>query len=145
MSVFSENDSCRLSSSWQTHIFGKFDHISRTYNQINYRNIWFPTVAIILIIMAQVLFWFFFFLRKIPTLMLLSFLEAGDKVFLIPNPLLLLLKNYFYVSRSSNVISFEALVKSIMKVYKLEQTISQSVERKRKLFTEKWNIILQNL
>ena len=144
MSVFGENDSCRLSSSWQTHIFGKFDHISRTYNQINYRNIWFAKVAIILIIMAQVLFWFFF-LRKIPTLMLLSFLEAGDKVFLIPNPLLLLLKNYFYVSRSSNVISFEALVKSIMKVYKLEQIISQSVERKRKLFTEKWNIILQNL
>ena len=144
MSVFGENDSCRLSSSWQTHIFGKFDHISRTYNQINYRNIWFAKVAIILIIMAQVLFWFFF-LRKIPTLMPLGFLEAGDKVFLIPNHLLLLLKNYFYVPRSSNVISFEALVKSIMKVYKLEQTISQSVERKRKLFTEKWNIILQNL
>ena len=69
--------------------------------------------------------------------MLLSFLEAGDKVFLIPNHLLLLLKNYCYVSRSSNVISFEDLVKSIMKEYKLEQTISQSAERKRKLFYRK--------
>ena len=61
MSVFGENDSHRLSDFLQTHIFWNFDHISRIYNQINYRNIWFPKVIIILIIMAQVLFFNVFF------------------------------------------------------------------------------------
>ena len=56
MSVFGENDSFRLSNFLQTHIFWKFDHISRTYNQINYRNVWFPKVIIILIMTAQALF-----------------------------------------------------------------------------------------
>ena len=56
LSVFGENDSRRLSNFLQTHIFWNFDHISRIYNQINYRNIWFPKVIIILIMMAQVLF-----------------------------------------------------------------------------------------
>ena len=37
------------------------------------------------------------------------------------------------------------LWKSIMKVHKLETILSQSNERKRKLFTEKWKTILQNL
>ena len=54
--VFGEKDSYLLSNSLQTHIFWKFDHISRIYNQINYRNIWFPKVIIILIMTAQVLF-----------------------------------------------------------------------------------------
>ena len=35
LSVLGENDSRRLSNFLQTHIFWKFDHISRTYNQIN--------------------------------------------------------------------------------------------------------------
>ena len=48
LSVFGENDSCRLSNFLQTRIFWNFDHISRIYNQINYRNIWFPKVIIIL-------------------------------------------------------------------------------------------------
>ena len=56
MSVFGENDSRRLSNFLQTHIFSKFAHISRIYNQINYSNIWFPKVIIILIMTAQVLF-----------------------------------------------------------------------------------------
>ena len=56
MLVFGENDSHRLSNFLQTHIFWNFDHISRIYNQINYRNIWFPKVIIILIMTAQVLF-----------------------------------------------------------------------------------------
>ena len=43
-----ENDSCRLSNFWQTHIFWNFDQISRIYNQFNYRNIWFSKVIIIL-------------------------------------------------------------------------------------------------
>ena len=46
--VFGENDSCRLSNFLQTRIFWNFDHISRIYNQTNYRNIWFPKVIIIL-------------------------------------------------------------------------------------------------
>ena len=61
MSVFGENDSRCLSNFLQTHIFWNFDHISRTYNQINYRNIWFAKVIIILIMTAQVLFFDVFF------------------------------------------------------------------------------------
>ena len=38
-SVFGENDSHHLFNFLQTYIFGNFDHISRTYNQSNYRNI----------------------------------------------------------------------------------------------------------
>ena len=45
----------------QTHIFWNFDHISRTSNQINYRNIWFAKVMLILIMTAQVLFFDVFF------------------------------------------------------------------------------------
>ena len=37
--VFGENDSHHLSNFLQRHIFLIFDHISRIYNQINYRNI----------------------------------------------------------------------------------------------------------
>ena len=61
MSVFGENDSRRLSNFLKTHIFGKSDHISRTYNQINYSNIWFAKETIIFIIMTQVLFFDIFF------------------------------------------------------------------------------------
>ena len=56
LSAFGKNDSCHSSNFLQMHIFWNFDHISRICNQINYRNIWFPKVIIILIMMAQVLF-----------------------------------------------------------------------------------------
>ena len=46
----------RLSNFLQTHIFWNIDHISRNYNQINYKNIWFPKQIIILIMTAQVVF-----------------------------------------------------------------------------------------
>ena len=69
-----------------------------------------------------------------------GFFEADDKVFLILSHILLLFKYNVYVSRSSKVFSFEA-----MKVCELEKILSQSNERKRKLFTEKWKTILQNL
>ena len=65
-----------------------------------------------------------------------GFLEADDNIFLIPNHLLLHFKYYVYVPRSSKVLSFEAFLKSIMKIYKLEKVLSQSDERKRKLFPE---------
>ena len=64
LSVFGENDSRRLSNFLQTHIFWNFDHISRIYNQINYRNIWFPKVIIILIMTAQALFFNVFFQKR---------------------------------------------------------------------------------
>ena len=67
--VFGENNSRRLSNFLQTHIFWKIDHISRTYNQINYRNIWFAKVKTILIMMAQVPFFDIFFSKKTRTLM----------------------------------------------------------------------------
>ena len=56
MSVLCENESHHLSNFLQTHIFWNFDHISRIYNQTNYRNNWFPNVIIILIMIAQALF-----------------------------------------------------------------------------------------
>ena len=64
-------------------------------------------------------------------------MEADEKVFLILNHLLLLFKHYVYVSSSSKVISFETIMKPIMKVYRLEKTLIQSDERKRKPCTEK--------
>ena len=67
-SAFVENDSPCLTNFLQTHIFWKFDHISRTYNQINYRNIWFAKVTTIVIMMAGELF-SIFFSRKTRTLM----------------------------------------------------------------------------
>ena len=67
LSVFGENDSRSLSNFLQTLIFWNFDHISRIYNQVNYRNIWFPKVIIILIMTGQVLF-FHAFSEKDPYL-----------------------------------------------------------------------------
>ena len=55
----------------QTHISWNFDHISRTYNQINYSNIWFAKVIIILIKRVQV-FSSMFFSKKPRTWMSLS-------------------------------------------------------------------------
>ena len=65
LSVFGENDSCRLSNFLQTRIFWNFDHISRIYNQTNYRNIWFPKVIIILS-WRHKCFFFNVFFRKRP-------------------------------------------------------------------------------
>ena len=50
LSVFGEKDSRCWSNFLQTHFF------SRIYNQINYSNIWFLKVIMILIMTAQVLF-----------------------------------------------------------------------------------------
>ena len=66
--TFGENNSRRLSNFLETHIFWKFDHISRTHSQINNRNIWFAKVTIILIMMTQVHF-LIFFPQKTRTLM----------------------------------------------------------------------------
>ena len=72
LSIFGENDSRRLSYFLQTHIFWNFDHISRIYNQINYRNIWFPNVIIILTWRHKCFFQCFFFPKENRTLMPLS-------------------------------------------------------------------------
>ena len=56
LSVFGENDSHRFFYFFANSYFWIFNHISRIYNQINYRNIWFPKVMVILIMTAQVLF-----------------------------------------------------------------------------------------
>ena len=66
LSIFSENDSRRLSTFLQIHIFWNFDHSFRIYNQINYRNILFPKVTIILIMTVQVLFFNVFLKRPAP-------------------------------------------------------------------------------
>ena len=65
LSVFGENDSYCLSKFMQTHNFWKLDHISWTYNQINYRNKWCTKVTIILIMMAQVFFFWYFFEKSL--------------------------------------------------------------------------------
>ena len=86
-----------------------------------------------------------YFNRKIhiiPQSAIFGFLEADDKVFLILNHLWLLLKYYIYVSSSSKILSFEAILKSIMKVKKLEKILSQSDERKKNYLQK---TILQNL
>ena len=77
LSVFGENDSCCLSNFLQTHIFWNFDHISRTHNQINYRDIWFAKVTIILIMIVHVLF-FYIFWKKTRTLMPLRWFPWGS-------------------------------------------------------------------
>ena len=64
MSEFGENESRHLSNFLQTHIFWNFDHISRICNQINYRNIWFPKVIMILYMTEQVLFFQCFFQKR---------------------------------------------------------------------------------
>ena len=64
--------------SLETRIFWNFDHISRTSNQINYRNTWFAKVTIILIMATQVFFFLMFFSKKTRTLMPLSFLELSQ-------------------------------------------------------------------
>ena len=51
-----------------------------------------------------------------------AFLEADGKVLFILNHLLLLFKYYVYVSKSSKALFFEALLKSINKVYELEKS-----------------------
>ena len=65
MSIFGKNNSPSLPNFLQTHI--NFDNVFRIYNQINYRNILFAKVIIILIMTAQVLFFDVFF-QKIPVL-----------------------------------------------------------------------------
>ena len=72
LSLFGESDSCRLPNFLQTLIFWKFDHIYRMYNQVNYRNIWFVKIIIILTMTAEVLF-SMFFPKKTRTLMPLRF------------------------------------------------------------------------
>ena len=72
MLVFGKNDSCRLSIFLQAHMFWNFDHISRTYNQINNRNNLFAKVIIVLIRTTQAFFFSKFFLKKTRTSMLLS-------------------------------------------------------------------------
>ena len=71
LGTFGESDSRRLSNFLQTHIFWNFNDISIIYNQINYRNIWFPKVIMILIMTAQVLS--MFFQKKTCTLIPLAF------------------------------------------------------------------------
>ena len=61
LSVFCEYDSRRLFDFLQTHIFWKFHHFSRTYNQINCKNIWFENETMILMMIAEVLFFDIFF------------------------------------------------------------------------------------
>ena len=79
--TFGESNSRRLSNFLETHIFWKFDHISGTYNQINYRNIWFAKVTIIRITIAQVLFLDVFSPKKTRTLMSLSTFQYSKPKF----------------------------------------------------------------
>ena len=61
-----------LSNCLQTHIFWNFDYISRIYNKINYRNIWFPKMIIIFLSWWHKCFFLIFFPKKTRTLMPLS-------------------------------------------------------------------------
>ena len=65
--LFDENDHRCLSNFLQTNTFWNFDHISKTYNQIIHRNIWFVKVIILLIMTSKLLF-FDVFSKKDPHL-----------------------------------------------------------------------------
>ena len=67
MSVFRKNDSRCWSNFFETHIYWNFDHISKTFHQINYSDIWFAKVIIILIMTAEGLSFDVFF-KKDPHL-----------------------------------------------------------------------------
>ena len=67
---------------------------------------------------------------------------VGDKIFLILNSGLLFFKYYSYVSRSSKVLSHEALLKFTMKVYELAKTLIRRDEMKRAI---RWKRIHKNL
>ena len=72
-----------------------------------------------------------------PQSAIFGFPEADDKVFSILNHLLLLMKYYVYVSRSSKILFFEALLKSIMKVYKLEKMMKVKVMKGKENYLQK--------
>ena len=76
LSVFGEDNSRCLFNFLQTHIFWNFDRISGTCNQINYRNISFAKV-IILIMTAQVLLFDIFFKKEMH-------LNAAEQFLVIP-------------------------------------------------------------
>ena len=78
LSAFGENNSRCLPNFLQTHVFWNFDHISRTYNQINYRNIWLTKVIITLTMTAQMLF-VDVFSEKDPHLNVVEFLSYCSK------------------------------------------------------------------
>ena len=80
--VFGKNNSCCLSKFLQTHIFWNFNHISRIYNQINYRDIWFAKEMIILTMTVQVPF-YDVFLKRACTLMSLRIMRGCNIILLL--------------------------------------------------------------
>ena len=64
LSVFGKNDSRSLYNCLQTYITWNFNHISRTYSQIHYKNIWYAKVIITFVITTQVLFFNVFFRKR---------------------------------------------------------------------------------
>ena len=56
LSVSGKNDPAVYLIFYKLIFFWNFDHVSRTYNQVNYRNIWFAKVVIIFIRTGQALF-----------------------------------------------------------------------------------------
>ena len=70
-----------------------------------------------------------------------GFLQADRNVFLTLNHLLLLFKNYIYMSRSSRSISLSGLLKIIKKVCILEKSYSKYSDKKQRTFNVKWGKI----
>ena len=60
LSAVGENDFFSLSDFLETHIFWNFDSISRAYNEISPKNLWFTRVITILIWRHRCLFFMFF-------------------------------------------------------------------------------------
>lgn len=54
MLVSGKSSSCRLANFLEMYSFGKFDHVSRNYNWIKFRIVWFAKVIIIFIKTTQV-------------------------------------------------------------------------------------------
>ena len=77
------------------------------------------------------------FILLLPQSAIFGFLEADDKVFLIVNNLLLLFRYYVYVWRTSKLLSFEALLWSFIKTYKLEKTLKSKWWKEKKTMNKK--------
>ena len=73
-----------------------------------------------------------------PQSAIFGFLQVDQELILILNHILLLFKHYVYISRESQKLSLQALIKKIKKIYVLEKKISANNENKRKKFEKKW-------
>lgn len=80
-----------------------------------------------------------------PQSAIFGFFEVDHGNFYILNHILLLYKQFIYISRDLNQLSFSKFARNLQKVYIIEKKISLQSEKKRKIFERKWQKILVQL